>query len=245
MSRAACKTELYQRRRSTGLCVQCGADAGGKSKCTSCAETDKVARQRRSEKRKITGVCTSCSQPAKEGRALCQTCIDKRSKVSMERYHRNRAAGVCPYCGGEINGEFMCAKCRTTHQKGSLDWYHRQVTSGCCTRCGDPHTGTGRYCPDCSEKAKREVKRWSDQVRDETFQAYGGAVCVRCGNIDPDVLQIDHIDGGGTQHRKKIGEPLTRWLRKQGFPPGYQVLCANCNTKKGREERQMALPVEP
>ena len=72
--------------------------------------------------------------------------------------------------------------------------------------------------------------------RDEVFKAYGGPKCARCGETDQDVLQIDHIDGGGNQHRKKIGEPLIRWLHKQGFPSGYQVLCANCNIKKYRME---------
>ena len=245
MGRAACKTELYQQRRRDGFCVQCGADAGGKSRCTSCAETDKAARQRRREKRKAAGVCSECSRPAKEGLALCQTCIDKRSQVSAKRYHRNKAAGACPYCGGKTNGEFMCAKCRTTHQKGTLAWYHRQVASGCCVRCGEPHTQEGRYCVTCGEKARLGVKQWYAQLRDEVLAAYGGPKCVCCGTTDLDVLQIDHIDGGGTQHLKEIGHNIYAWLRKQGFPPGYQVLCANCNTKKARDANRMALSVEP
>ena len=245
MGRAACKNELYQHRRSTGLCVQCGADAGGKSRCTSCAKKDKTARQRRSARRKVAGSCTECDQPAKDGRALCQTCIDKRSKVSTERYHRNRDAGVCPYCGDETNGEFMCETCRTTHKAGSLAWYHRQVKSGCCVRCGEPHDQAGRYCVACGEKARLGVKQWADRLRDEVFEAYGGPKCVHCGMTDLAVLQIDHIDGGGRQHLKEIGEPLYRWLRRQGFPPGYQALCANCNTKKGRKvttRREVGVP---
>lgn len=139
----------------------------------------------------------------------------------------------------------MCKKCLTTHKKGSLAWYHRQVQSGCCVRCGEPHTQTGRYCVSCGEKARLGVKQWHAQLRDEVFAAYGGYKCVRCGTTDRDVLQIDHVEGGGRAHLKEIGEPLYRWLRKQGYPPGYQVLCANCNVKKGRKETCMASAAGP
>jgi hypothetical protein len=81
------------------------------------------------------------------------------------------------------------------------------------------------------------------------FDAYGGPKCARCGETDQDVLQIDHIDGGGRQHLKEIGQNIYAWLHKQGFPPGYQVLCANCNTKKyrmeARAEAQDARKVTP
>ncbi len=243
MSRAVSKTELYQRRRHAGQCVQCGVAAGGKSKCALCAEKDKTARQQRRARRKSAGVCTACGQAAKEGRALCQLCIDKRSKVSMKRYHRNKAAGVCPYCGGEIHGEFMCETCRDVHRKAAHDHYHKRViVEGRCQRCGGSSQPGRILCLACTAQRKTVDDLRYARDRDETFRAYGGFKCVRCGEIDPDVLQIDHIDGGGTQHRKKIGrQNIYTWLRQQHFPPGYQVLCANCNTKKYREEFRQAV----
>jgi hypothetical protein len=47
-------------------------------------------------------------------------------------------------------------------------------------------------------------------------------------------LALDHISGGGAIHRKEIGggADFYRWLIKSGFPPGYQVLCHNCNLAK-------------
>ena len=48
-------------------------------------------------------------------------------------------------------------------------------------------------------------------------------------------LQIDHIDGGGTKHRREIGVGmLYKWLRRNNYPAGFQTLCANCNFAKGR-----------
>ncbi|MBA7662760.1 hypothetical protein ES703_70793 [subsurface metagenome] len=57
--------------------------------------------------------------------------------------------------------------------------------------------------------------------------------CACCGESDIRFLSIDHINGNGNQHRKKIGctsgENFYRWLIREGMPEGYQVLCYNCN----------------
>lgn len=63
------------------------------------------------------------------------------------------------------------------------------------------------------------------------FEAYGGAQCV-CGEKRLGALTIDHIGGGGKEHRAQIGSSgdlIYRWLIAHGFPPGFRVLCANCN----------------
>ena len=74
-------------------------------------------------------------------------------------------------------------------------------------------------------------------LRLEILEAYGGPICAGCGFDDERALQLDHIDGDGAQRRREIGgvnrgvsgQHTYFWLKKQGFPPGYQVLCANCN----------------
>jgi hypothetical protein len=47
-------------------------------------------------------------------------------------------------------------------------------------------------------------------------------------------LTIDHINGGGRQHRLQAGVKgdFYTWLKRNGFPPGFQVLCWNCNHAK-------------
>lgn len=66
------------------------------------------------------------------------------------------------------------------------------------------------------------------------FDAYGGPVCAGpdCGVTDIACLTIDHIDGGGNRHRKETGPHSYRWLKRHSYPPGYQVLCHNCNILK-------------
>jgi hypothetical protein len=64
---------------------------------------------------------------------------------------------------------------------------------------------------------------------------YGGAVCACCGETGMTFLTLDHVNNNGSSHRKRIGGGgalLYGWLRKKGYPPGYQVLCYNCNIGK-------------
>ena len=51
-------------------------------------------------------------------------------------------------------------------------------------------------------------------------------------------LSIDHLDGGGTAHRKIVGRNIYYWLIKNAFPKGYQVLCMNCQWIKRVEKNE-------
>jgi hypothetical protein len=50
--------------------------------------------------------------------------------------------------------------------------------------------------------------------------------------MDIRALSIDHVNGGGTRHRKSLkgrsGYHFYRWLKENSFPVGFQVLCMNC-----------------
>lgn len=72
------------------------------------------------------------------------------------------------------------------------------------------------------------------------IDAYGGA-CVCCGEVETAFLCIDHIQNDGARHREQIGQGVRQigsgsvmmaWLVQQGFPSGFQLLCANCNQAK-------------
>lgn len=68
------------------------------------------------------------------------------------------------------------------------------------------------------------------------MEHYGGTVCSVCGFDDIDCLQIDHIKNDGAEHRRQngitAGSNTYNWLRRNNYPTGFQVLCANCNLKK-------------
>jgi len=81
-------------------------------------------------------------------------------------------------------------------------------------------------------------KRYRDKLRNDILIHYGGnpPTCACCGEQEIKFLGLDHINGNGTQERKRLrhfGDSLYAWLRKHDYPKGYQVLCHNCNLAKG------------
>jgi hypothetical protein len=72
----------------------------------------------------------------------------------------------------------------------------------------------------------------------EVLNAYGGPVCVCCGETLIQGLSIDHVNGDGAAHRKTVtsGPAFYRWLKQHNYPPGYQVLCFTCNFAKAASD---------
>lgn len=64
---------------------------------------------------------------------------------------------------------------------------------------------------------------------------YYGDVCICCGEDNYKFLTLDHIDGNGNEHRRKVGSGMgmLRWIIQNDYPPIFQVLCWNCNSAKG------------
>ena len=84
--------------------------------------------------------------------------------------------------------------------------------------------------PERSAKLQRE---WYRRAKHRALVAYSQdpPSCACCGETNLGFLTIDHINGGGNAHRRELGGggTLLVWLRKQGYPDGFQVLCFNCN----------------
>lgn len=102
------------------------------------------------------------------------------------------------------------------------------------------------------QQRARGRKYWAD-LRHEAVMAYGGYKCsceCGCTITEPMFLELDHIHNDGAEHRRSIGydgngkgasSATLRWLQKNGYPPGFQVLCANCN--KGKERNKGRCPL--
>jgi len=85
-----------------------------------------------------------------------------------------------------------------------------------------------------SEKGKiRKLKNknYKYSLKIKAFNVYGGCVCSCCGETEISFLVIDHINGGGTKHRKNLssGSSIYTWLKQNNYPDGFRVLCHNCN----------------
>lgn len=86
------------------------------------------------------------------------------------------------------------------------------------------------------EKFKEKHKADRDQTKLEVYSHYcdGDPKCACCGVKQIDFLTIDHVDGRHKWgHSRNFGSwTLNRWLRKNLYPMGFQVLCYNCNYAK-------------
>lgn len=82
-----------------------------------------------------------------------------------------------------------------------------------------------------NERSKISKKKYEDKCKKLVLEHYGKK-CVCCGENNESVLSIDHINGGGREHRKEVGRKIYVWLFINNFPDGFQTLCFNCNWLK-------------
>lgn len=138
---------------------------------------------------------------------------------------------ACRHCAGTFvpkrRGQVFCttACCDQFHAKKLID-------SGRCRACGGEKDNPERYCKSCLDKYAEGARLEHEHRRRLVIEAYGD-LCACCGEREYAFLCIDHINGGGNQHRASIQGDLYSWLCTNGFPPGFQTLCHNCNMAKG------------
>jgi hypothetical protein len=130
----------------------------------------------------------------------------------------------------------LCQACIDKRSLVSSAHYRRRKEAGTCIYCENPPRDGKVTCKQCW----RRIRKYKRHIKLGVLDAYGGRTCALCGHADISVLEIDHIGGGGTKHRRELGkgEPAAAaghvfylWLRKNGYPSGYRVLCPNCNRK--------------
>lgn len=133
-------------------------------------------------------------------------------------------------------------------------WKGNWKTTRVCLVCKEEFTlaNFNGNCYRCKPCDKAYMASYRAQSRLDALHAYGGphpvCACPGCGEDRLPFLSLDHINGGGNMERKALtlkqsngkhnhsspgGGALFRWLKKMNYPPGYQVLCHNCNTAKG------------
>lgn len=84
-------------------------------------------------------------------------------------------------------------------------------------------------------------QRGQQRLKREVLNAYSGGnpKCSCCGESHIEFLAIDHVEGGGSKHRKSLkpggllGTGFYQWLKRNNFPKGFRVLCHNCNHSFG------------
>jgi hypothetical protein len=128
-----------------------------------------------------------------------------------------------------------CSKCRA----GFKARYSAKREAGRCAACDKRARPERTLCASCKERVNARHRNQCRQVRREALEHYGGQPprCACCGEARMEFLAIDHIDGGGQAHRRKLntgsGTSFYFKLRKLGWPEGLRVLCHNCNVSLG------------
>lgn len=87
----------------------------------------------------------------------------------------------------------------------------------------------------CPHSAIVDIKIAEERKQILRHYSWGHPLCSCCGEANLALLSIDHINGGGSRHFKQVGwgTRFYKWVFKNNFPDGFQVLCFNCNLAKG------------
>jgi len=155
----------------------------------------------------------------------------------------------------------LCYKCRTILTKENTCPYYLK-NGGYCYKCKREKSKAeyNKYKPKVSayqkiyrkEHRQMIIKR-RRQIKLTLFSHYSDTNPPQCANLygiheKPftilEALQLDHINGGGYKEHQRLGvsggDGFYRWLIKNNYPEGYQVLCANCNWIKRFKDSEHA-----
>lgn len=145
-----------------------------------------------------------------KSRAAYQKVWRDKNKVAVLEYHRNY---------------------RDEHREKRRKWNREWIASN-------------------RERYNASKYAYRDRIKVEALLRYSNGTlrCVRCGFGNQDALCLDHIHDDGAQWRKDsrvscrgsegAGTNTYEVLKREGWPEGLQVLCANCNLIKEMERKR-------
>ncbi len=121
------------------------------------------------EQRAAKGLCTRCGkQPAADGRASCEPCLEKRRADDRARYAAGKAAGL-PYGGANAEAKRKAARLKSRRRQKA------RAGAGLCIRCGKrPPVEGGTTCQPCRDRRQAAERRQYDERR-------AAGRCTRCG----------------------------------------------------------------
>jgi hypothetical protein len=161
---------------------------------------------------------------------------------------------VCNFCG-ENHYEFL----EIDHMAGNGKDHKRQITISLYSwlKQNNYPSGYQVLCSNCNNKKERKKSRMKEisytvlhkrnnqkykNLKFNVFSHYktdNKIQCSCCGVNDLDILCTDHINGDGAKHRASgelgtHGQKIYSWLKRNNYPPGFRILCHNCNQSIGK-----------
>ena len=165
------------------------------------------------------------------------------SEKRKKKYKANKQKNFCVICGKDIThlhgSRKTCKKCFKIREKKRNEKYRKKhYKNKICIVCGKKisnHVNRSKYCVECSKIGKIKLTKLL------VLRHYGGnpPKCAKCNEKNIKFLCLDHINNDGNIQRKKLsklGTVFYRWLIKNNFPKGLQVLCYNCNRIKSSQK---------
>ena len=141
---------------------------------------------------------------------------------------------VCLECKSETKNPKFCSKSCAAKYNNKSGKYNRRTFEGSCKMCNVPISSSRTYCKNCYSNNARntsKIPKWlngewgggTDYGLSQIIRKYlleqNNYSCSKCGfnKNHPDdgktILEINHIDGDGTNHS----------------PENLEVLCPNCH----------------
>jgi hypothetical protein len=156
-----------------------------------------------------------------KGQQPCRFCSSNKDLMNRKKY-----GNICRLCYNEKHAKFQKTKSCEYYlkHKENRDEYNRKKRE---------------------ENPKLQnffSNRSYHKTRLEVIAHYSPDIsCVKCGFKNHiAALSIDHIDGSGNEMRRNVKghSQIYRWLKKNEYPEGYQVLCMNCQFIKKHENNE-------
>ena len=140
------------------------------------------------------------------------------------------------------------ARSKTCNNCKEPKWLHHfykasRLTDGHMSWCKVCHNALSKKSRSKNNKYRKRQAEWFKVnkkklalrrfwLKAKVISNYG-TKCVCCGEDNIHFLCIDHINNDGAKHRKMLGgSSILLWLKKNNYPPGFQILCYNCNCAK-------------
>lgn len=120
---------------------------------------------------------------------------------------------------------YNCIKCNVLLNENN----HRNYNHYICNKCDDKFRRENEIKRGNIEKLRRRLHRQKLRLDVMKYYSKGEIKCALCNFNDLRALTLDHVGGGGNNHRKIItSRTIYHWLIKNNYPQGYRVLCMNC-----------------
>lgn len=114
-----------------------------------------------------------------------------------------------------------------------------------CSRCGetkaladfnrasDHRDGLQSYCRGCNKEISRnrQVRQWGI-LRAHVWSYLASHPCVDCGEVDPVVLEFDHVRGEKIEGIGKMISQAVTLAKLEAEIAKCEVRCANCHRRR-------------